>query len=143
MTLGGRKEQVQGLPAALRPSRPGAWTSGRSGEPPREEGWTADPLPAPLWGTLSPSTGSALSAGSLSAICSSRVPQCLRMAVHCLCLGLPEGGVPIPLAGRWRNQPQEQVLENLENSVWGKLEMKPQMKKGTIIMNKGEDGKDF
>lgn len=89
MTLGGRKEQVQGLPAALRPSRPGAWTSGRSGEPPREEGWMADPLPAPLWGTLSPSTGSALSAGSLSAICSSRVPQCLRMAVPLSLPGAP------------------------------------------------------
>lgn len=41
------------------------------------------------------------------------------------------------------NSQPELFLENLENSVCGKLEIKRQRKKGVIIMSKAEDGKDF
>lgn len=122
----------------------GAWTSGRSEGPLWNADWIADPLPAPLQGTLSPQN--------------CRSPQCQLPFCHLLFPGPSISAhvcYYISVWGCWKvsslflwlsggeNRQQEQILENLDNSLCGMLEIKHQRKKGIIIMNKGENGKDF
>lgn len=141
MRLAGKRgTQVQGLPATPTPipilAGKGASLEGRR---------IGDPLPAPLQGTLSPSTVSALSTSLSPAFLPSALlsPSISAHVLLYLCLG--QLGMPslVLWMASGENSQQEPFLENLENSVCGKLEIKRQRKKGVVIMNKAEDGKDF